>query len=204
MAAKMKCWECKEFIESKDDLVIQKVNNVNRKFHKGLNCYSKFMKVIEDKKRLDEEKAKINEGWNELYEYVKRDVLGYSGCMQLSSHTRNSLQRLRNGGIIRVNGKITNNGYPYKIILLTFKVKKNDIDRSIESKHFDSEIQKINYIMAIIKNSINDVYIRYMEREKRDAMISKQKEIEFKSSNKVEYIKKSEVNNKNDLFNDIW
>lgn len=202
--ATMKCWHCKCIIDNEEDLVIAKIKNVNRKFHKGLNCLNEFNHKKELEIKEKEEKKKVNKEWIELYEYVKKEILGYSDNMQLSNNARNHLQQLKNGGIIRNKTIISNDGYPYSVILMTFKVKRMDIERALASKTFESENQKFNYIMAIIKNSINDVYLRVLEKERREQMIKDQVEVTVKPSKKVEYIKKSEINNKSSLFDDIW
>lgn len=57
--------------------------------------------------------------------------------------------------------------------------------------------------MAIIKNSINDVYLRVLAKNKRDEMVKNQSNTAVQSVKKVEYVKKSEIN-KGSLFDDIW
>ena len=66
------------------------------------------------------------------------------------------------------------------------------------------ERKKIKYIAAIIRNSINDVYIRHINKEKARKEILSRKEVVVKPIRNVEYIKKSEVGKRNDMFNDMW
>ena len=127
----------------------------------------------------------------------------YSDKMQLSEHTRRKLLELRNGGLIKNHEGVTDNGYPFPVILMTFKVKKLEIDRALDNINFENETQKVNYIMAIIKNSINDVYLRVLAKNKRDEMVKNQSNTVVQSVKKVEYVKKSEIN-KGSLFDDIW
>ena len=110
---------------------------------------------------------------------------------------------LRNGGLIKNHEGVTDNGYPFPVILMTFKVKKLEIDRALDNINFENETQKVNYIMAIIKNSINDVYLRVLAKNKRDEMVKNQSNTAVQSVKKVEYVKKSEIN-KGSLFDDIW
>lgn len=59
-----------------------------------------------------------------------------------------------------LNKEITllNNSYSYDIILLTVQKSKEVIDWAVNKKLTDSnEFQKVKYLMAIIKNKINDV-----------------------------------------------
>ena len=203
--AELKCWYCKEVILDKEDMVVEKVKNINRKFHKHKNCLTEFNKQNELSEKLKLEREKEKEEWHKLYEYVKKDILGYSDNMKLSNYARNSLQSLRNGTLVTRNQKMVNRGYPYHIILMTFNIKKMDIDRALATKSFDTENKKFNYIMAIINNSINDVYMRYLSKNKKESMIEKQIEPTVeRPSTKVEYIRKSEINKKGSLFDDIW
>ena len=57
---------------------------------------------------------------------------------------------------------MVNRGYPYEVILFTFKFKKRDILAAIQGKTFNDEKHKFNYIMVIVNNSINDIYKRYL------------------------------------------
>lgn len=204
MAVVNKCWHCKNIIDNKEDLITEKINNVNRKFHKSLGCLNKFKTKKEEELKAQKNKERINEGWSELYEYVKKDILKYPSNMQLSNHARNSLQQLRSGGLVRNHCRITDNGYPYPIILMTFKVKKLDIDRALDIKSFENENQKFNYIMAIIKNSINDVYMRILAKEKKEERIRNIVEVSVRPTKNVEYIKKSQIKDKGSLFDDVW
>ena len=54
MAVIMKCHHCKNEIESKEDLVIYRHNNVNRKFHKNGTCLSDFI-AKKEAERIKEE-----------------------------------------------------------------------------------------------------------------------------------------------------
>ena len=58
--------------------------------------------------------------------------------------------------------------------------------------------------MAVIRNSINDVYIRYLNKEKVKEEAARIEVIIPKSNRDIKYVKKSEINKKNDLFEDMW
>ena len=62
--------------------------------------------------------------------------------------------------------------YGYDVVLETILLKKQSIINSISNKDFTSEYNKTSYIMAIITNSINDVY-KKKQREKSLKHISK-------------------------------
>jgi hypothetical protein len=61
--------------------------------------------------------------------------------------------------------------YSNDVILETCKQKENDIQYAISTKHFTSEVQKVSYIFAIIKNNIADVnkqFQRYNKQERQN------------------------------------
>lgn len=190
--AVLKCFYCKCDIGDKSDMEIHEINNKNRKFHVSNECYKKLQEKKLQEEKEKEEKQIEYQKWCELYEYVKKDILGLEPKMILSSHIRNRLQGLRTGKIrVARNEKIEDNGYPYPIILMTFKLKKNDIIRGINGKSFNNENHKFDYIMAIISNSINDVYTRYLNKERQNKNLETleikidNNEITYKPQNKI-------------------
>lgn len=56
--------------------------------------------------------------------------------------------------------------YGYDIIIETIEKCRSSIEYSIKTKNFKNDLNKISYIMAIIKNNINDVYKEYLRKEK--------------------------------------
>ena len=142
-----------------------------------------------------------HEDWLELCEYVEKQILQYDDKMKLG---RNMVLRLRglSKGQFIANNKIRQQAeYSYKLILLTFKAKKLDILNAIHSKTFKSESQKFNYIMAIVENSINDIYLRMKNAEKSK---KKTEKIEiYQNESPAEYKNKAK-DKKNKLIDDIW
>ena len=166
-----KCWYCKKEI-AKDDIQIGKVGKVNRKFHKNNNCYKKFDDIRKQKELEKEIRDKENKEWDDLYQYVKKEILGYEECQNLSPFQIRILKQLRNGEYVVRNKQMVNRGYSYKVILFTFKFKKRDILAAIQGKTFNDEKHKFNYIMVIVNNSINDIYKRYLRtlKDKKDTV----------------------------------
>lgn len=165
MEYKHKCAYCKEYIHINDEEK-QLIKKENKYFHKSKECYKQYLNDIEKRKnnKMSEEEKK---DWDSLYEYVRVEILGYDKRQKLNNHIIMRLQGLRFGKYKpRKNDlMIDNEGYPYKVILSTFKLKKLDILKSINMKSFDSDNGKFDYIIAIISNSINDVYKRYKYKE---------------------------------------
>ena len=58
----------------------------------------------------------------------------------------------------------------YEVLLATIKRKASDIEWAIHNKDFKSEINKINYVFAILSNSWKDTK-KKMKTEKRQAQL---------------------------------
>ena len=56
--------------------------------------------------------------------------------------------------------------YGYEVVFETISNKKQVIINSISNKDFTSEYNKTSYIMAIITNSINDIYKQHQDKKK--------------------------------------
>lgn len=104
--------------------------------------------------------------WNELYEYVRTNVLHYD-----------SNQALSKAMVLRLKGLITNKfmenskikdtaNYSYATILNTFKFCMPDIQNKLQINSFKDEMHKFNYILKVIESNINNVYIRMKNAEK--------------------------------------
>lgn len=142
-----------------------------------------------------------DDGFDELYNYVKSEILNYDKNQSLPSSFVLRLKGLAKGKFIE-NKKIKDKAdYSYDVILNTFKAKKKDIIYAIEHKDFDNEQYKFNYIIAIVQNNINDIYLR-MENAK------KQKESINNVEINIEYDETKYKRKTDDLTNqrlkDIW
>lgn len=143
-----------------------------------------------------------NQDWEELYEYVKKDILGYEVEQKLPQYITIRLLGLARGKHMANNRTVNNANYSYKTILNTFKFCSADIQKAIRTNNFSNEQHKINYVLKIIEKNINDVYIRMKSIEKA------KKESESTVLNTVtytgaEYQKKTkEVTNK--LLDELW
>ena len=63
--------------------------------------------------------------------------------------------------------------YGYDVILKTIEKCRKSIEYSMNTKSFKNDLNRISYIMAIIRNNINDVYKECLREEK---IIDKQEE----------------------------
>lgn len=169
-----KCYHCNEFIGKDEDFIKHNISPKQVKnFH--IECLAKF---IEHKKLRDIEV----EQRNKLFDYVKYEIMNYSDEKKLSPSMINKLISLRNGEFVKRGDVLKEESYDYDVILTTFKAKKIDIVRSTFGKTFTDDNHKFNYIMVIIKNSINDV-------AKRIENVKQQK---FKEAELMEILKTSD------------
>lgn len=144
--------------------------------------------------------------FNELYEYVKKDILQYPNDVALPKYLVMRLKGLRDGKFI-VNKKIKSKAdYPYSVIMLTFKFCKSNILRAIETKNFKNEQMKINYIMVIIENNINDIVLRLKDKEKAENKIETVEIVDYvmKANKNNDTTDNVENNNFNSLTNNLW
>lgn len=169
-----KCYHCNEFIGKDEGFIKHNISPKQVKnFH--IECLVKF---IEYKKLRDIEV----EQRNKLFDYVKYEIMNYSDEKKLSPSMINKLISLRNGEFVKRGDVLKEESYDYDVILTTFKAKKIDIVRSTFGKTFTDDNHKFNYIMVIIKNSINDV-------AKRIENVKQQK---FKEAELMEILKTSD------------
>lgn len=140
--------------------------------------------------------------WNELYLYVKTNVLGYDEDQCLSKQQVLRLKGLLSNKYME-NGNIASTAnYSYEIVLITFKFCMPDIRRLLHTVKFRDENHKFNYILRIVEDNINTVYLKMkkLERAKEEA-----KKQDF--SDAVNYentFKGSENKKKTSKFDDMW
>ena len=192
MAGNRKCHLCKEYIKDEEPIIKEHVTiNGN---HQTRYLHSK----CEEEYDL---RVKENIAWDNLYQYVRKEIFQYAPKQPLSSGQILILKSFRAGEMIR-NGTvipINDEGFSYETILITFKLLKNQILKSIEKKNFESELGKTKYIAAIVSNHIMDVHKRIQYKKQQVDKIEEIK-IEVKDSN---FQSSSNQNNKK-LFDDMW
>ena len=149
------------------------------------------------RKKMTEKEKK---DWEELYTYVKKNVMGYD-----------ENQALSNAMVLRLKGLLTNkfmeNGniestanYSYETILNTFKYSSIDINKALRTNNFKDESHKFNYILKIVEKNINTVYVKMknVEKAKEEA---RNIAIEAPTHTGAEYKPREK---KKDKFTDLW
>ena len=110
--------------------------------------------------------AKEKQDWENLYYYVKSNIMGYDENQALSSMMVLRLKGLLTNKFIE-NGNITSTAnYSYETILNTFKFCSIDIQRALTNNNFKDESHKFNYILKIVEKNINTVYMKMKNIEK--------------------------------------
>lgn len=124
--------------------------------------------------------------WDELYSYVKNDILKYDKNLRLPKYFILRLKGLSEGRFISCKYHESLGRYSFKNILLTFKLSKMELEKSLFNRSkFKDEQHMTNAIMYIIERKINDVVNRLKLKEKVE-----RKKVELPSGSKIEYKKK--------------
>ena len=143
-------------------------------------------------------KKKENEQWNELCEYVKKEILEYDDNMKFPQYLALKLQGIKRGEHIANNNHAANANYNDYTILCTFKLCKKKIVTYLHEneKKIQDEKHRINLIMKMIESEINDVYLRIQRVEKTKTKVEKMT-FDNQSNENAVYVKKTkEINEK--------
>ena len=141
------------------------------------------------------------ENWTALYEYVRKNVMGYDENQSLSKNMVLRLKGLLTNKFMANNNIADTSNYSYETILLTFKFCMPDIQRALRSISFRDETHKFNYVLKIVESNINTVYIKVKNSEK-----SKQKtetmSMDAATHSGADYQTKSRKTS--ERLNDLW
>lgn len=150
------------------------------------------------KKMTEQEKVE----WDELYQYVKLDILGYKDKKVPKSLVLR-LKGLTEGKLMANNNTKAVAKYSFKQILTTFKICKFDIINGFKfnEKIFKDEDHKINYMMVIIEKKINDVVDKMNRVE-----VAKVKgaNVEVNTNNEKAEYKTKTKETKSNILNELW
>ncbi len=151
------------------------------------------------KKKMTEKEKR---DWENLYYYVKSNILGYDENQALSSTMVLRLKGLLTNKFIE-NGNIKDGAnYSYEVILNTFKYCSPQIQKALRTNSWTSESHKFNYVLKIVEGNINTVYMKMknVAKAKEEALNTT---IDTTNYTGAEYQRKTkETNNK--LLNDLW
>lgn len=157
------------------------------------------MSESKPRKRMSkEEKQK----WDVLYEYVRTNILGYDKNQALSKTMVLRLKGLQTNKFIENKNIANTANYSYSVILNTFKYCSLDIKKGLQSNTFRDEKHRFNYILKIVENNINTVYLRMKKAE------TQKKNVENIDSNYISgYVNTFKPQNnsaKTSKYDDLW
>jgi hypothetical protein len=131
------------------------------------------------------------DNWNELYQYIKKDIFEYDISQKLPTYMILRIKGLKEGKFIANKNIKSMANYEYPHILYTFKINKMKIKQIIKSQDFKNEQHKFNTIMILIEKEINDVVNRLKQVIKSDEKMENMKlnnitheSAEYKNKNK--------------------
>lgn len=148
------------------------------------------------KKMTEEEKIE----WDELYTYVKKNIMGYDDNQALSSTMVLRLKGLLTNKFIENKNIEASANYSYKTILNAFKYSLLDIQRAIRTNNFKDEMHKFNYVLKIVEKNINTVYMRMRNAQKAKEE-AKNTTVEVPTHTGAKFRPKED---KKDKFTDLW
>lgn len=139
--------------------------------------------------------------WEQLYEYVRHNVLAYDANQSLSRNMVLRLKGLLSNKFMENNNIADTSNYSYQTVLNTFKFCMPDIQRGLRSNSFTDENHKFNYVLKIVESNLNTVYLKMKNAEK-----SKQKtetvSMETAMHSGAEY--QSKTNKTSDRLSSLW
>lgn len=149
-------------------------------------------------KRKMTEKEK--QDWDNLYQYVKFNIMSYDENQALSSTMVLRLKGLLTNKFMENSNIESTANYSYETILNTFKFCSPTIQRALRTNNFKDENHKFNYILKIVEKDINTVYMkmRNIEKAKEEA---KTTAIEVPIYEGAEFKPREK---KKDKFTDLW
>lgn len=139
--------------------------------------------------------------WDELYKYVRGNVMGYDETMMLPSWIVLRLRGLRHGKLYDNNKTKDYAKYPFSTILYTFKACAPEIKSALDNKHFDNERHKFNYVMKIVEGKLNDVALRLKAVQRAEKQSQETEHVED-----AEYVNrfKAKEHKTNHKLDDLW
>jgi len=180
---------------SKEEIEKEKLEKLERKKQRQIE------KEIKLKEKL--EKELIHKDWLELCDYVHTEILQYDSNLKFPRYLALRLRGLHNGEFLANKKLQPLANYDYKVILYTFKVCRPKILQYFMANKtkFNDERHKINFIMLIIEQNINDMVIKLKNAETAKL---KAENVDFENiyHEGAEY--QSKTKKPNNALEDLW
>lgn len=161
-------------------------------YQKGVNVMARDIK---ERKDAD---------WIELCEYIKKEILNYDEDMKFPRDLALRIRGLQYGQYVANNNIDKAAKYDVYTLLCTFKLCRSRIVNYLETNEskIKDEKHKINIIMKIVEQEVNDVHIRLKQAKQSQQKIERAS-FDTQQNTSAQYTKKTkDKNNKklNDLF----
>lgn len=198
MGRKCTCKNCGRILEGEDYKNRIKFN-VEGKKTPVLVCTEKCKEeYIEKEKEKDVEVEK----WKKVYGAIL-STMGYRRGQVVPKSIITSIQDLRNGTNRFIRGASTigkKEGYTYEVILEAIKFCEKDITYALSKKEFKTESSRVAYVMAILRNNLEQVHnnvkrdeqIKYTQDLQRES-IEANETFDFMDSERPVEVKKTRV-----------
>ncbi|WP_206459332.1 hypothetical protein [Anaerovorax sp. IOR16] len=144
-----------------------------------------------------------NKEWDELCEYVKKEILNYDDNMKFPTYLALKLQGLKKGQHIANNNANKNANYDDYTLLCAFKICKPKIINYLNNNYLKikDEQHKINLIVKMVEPVINDVYVRIQQTKMSEERVI-QSSFENQYNKGADYKKKTKA--ENDRLKELW
>lgn len=140
------------------------------------------------------------QAWNELFEYVKTEVLGYEKDMTIPRPFILRLEGLSKGNF-KANKHIEPMAkYSYQDILTAFKVAKVLLGGKND---FDDDEHRFNYVCVIVEKKINDVVKARLQKLTTQEKV-KDIDLSVQTNEKAKYKAKSKDMENNQVLDSLW
>lgn len=139
------CKQCKTKIDKKQAWYILEEGKKKGIYFCNECEYKQYMlhqQELQQQQELDNlEKQKFNE----LDVYIAAEILGYEIGQIVPPFLKKRVKKLAQT-------------YDYEVIKLCFEYLKRDLQYYMNNKEFRDDQHKVNYIMVVVENNINDTY----------------------------------------------
>ena len=140
--------------------------------------------------------------WDELYNYVRYKVLGYDKNQSLSRTMVLRLKGLLSNKFIENKNIESTANYSYKTVLTAFKFCSLDIQKGLKNNSFNDEKHRFNYIIKIVEDNLNTVYMR-MKKAEQSKSQTENMDMSVATHTGADYQRKTKITS-NKIFDELW
>lgn len=151
------------------------------------------------KQKYSEEEKKQ---WDELFTYIEKQIFNYDDNQKLQKNAVLRLKGLSRGQTVASNNVEEHGKYGPDILLIAFKINRNNIVPYLNKKDFDSEEHKMAYCCACVRDKLNSVYEK-VQRAKKMKQQEQNIDTSIIENEGVEYTMKNNIK-KAKVHKELW